>query len=83
MALIEEERILNETVDLSFKYKWKGTGYWGDEDQHIVDVPSEHVRESFGEVVEAKKEKTEKLISPIIAKKSDMLKNFKSNIPGM
>jgi hypothetical protein len=83
MALIEEERILNETVDLSFKFKWKGTGYWGDEDQHIIDVPSEHVRESFGEVVEAKKEKTEKLISPIITKKSDMLKNFKSNIPGM
>jgi anaerobic magnesium-protoporphyrin IX monomethyl ester cyclase len=83
MALIEEERILNETVDLSFKYKWKGTGYWGDEDQHVIDVPSEHVRESFGEVIEAKKEKTEKLISPIITKKSDMLKNFKSNIPGM
>jgi hypothetical protein len=83
MALLAEERILNETIDFSFKYKWKGTGYWGNADQHIIDVPSEHIRETFGEAVVVKEEKAEKLISPIITKKSDMLKNFKSNIPGM
>jgi hypothetical protein len=80
MALLAEEEHLNKTVDLSFKHKWKGTGYWGNVDEHIVDVPDEHVRETFGESIEVKQEK---LISPIIDKKDQMLKNFKSNIPGM
>lgn len=42
MALLAEEKILNETIDFSFKYDWKGTGDWSNAEQYHVAVPDKH-----------------------------------------
>ena len=36
--LLEEEKLLNETIDFSFHLKWKGQGNWSNVDKYRVDV---------------------------------------------
>lgn len=39
--LLEEERILNETTDFSFSYKFKESGSWNDYSQYRIEVPNQ------------------------------------------
>lgn len=39
--LLEEERILNETINFSFNYKFKETGSWSDYSQYTIEVPNQ------------------------------------------
>ena len=43
MALLTEERHLNETIDFSFNYAWEGSGDWGDSDKYQIEVPNKNV----------------------------------------
>ena len=40
--LIDEERMLNTTIDFTFNHKWAGCGYWGNDKDYIVAVPDKH-----------------------------------------
>jgi len=46
MALLEEERMLNETIDFSFEHAWEGDGYWGDSKQYEIAVPNKSIADS-------------------------------------
>jgi hypothetical protein len=37
--LLKEEEHLNKTIDFSFKYRYQGTGNWGDQSQYEISVP--------------------------------------------
>ena len=39
--LLNEEKMLNETIDFSFTYRYQGTGDWGNAEVYAIDVPSE------------------------------------------
>lgn len=47
--LLEEEKILNETIDFSFKYRYKGKGDWGNHKKYSVDVPNQMRAEAIPE----------------------------------
>lgn len=47
--LLEEERILNETIDFSFKYRYKGKGDWGNHKEYSVSVPDQMRAEAIPE----------------------------------
>ena len=39
--LLNEEAMLNSTMDFSFTYRYQGTGDWGDTSQYAIEVPNE------------------------------------------
>jgi hypothetical protein len=42
MALLAEEKLLNETIDFTFEHKWEGTGNWNDSKQYEIAVPDKY-----------------------------------------
>ena len=40
--LLNEEFFLNQTVQWSFNWKWKGRGDWSDSKQYEIDIPSKY-----------------------------------------
>lgn len=42
MALLEEERMLNSTIDFTFEHTWEDSGYWGDSEKYQIAVPSKN-----------------------------------------
>jgi len=40
--LLEEEKIMNATLDFSFEYRYQGTGHWGKNQNFDVEVAKKH-----------------------------------------
>lgn len=45
--LFNEESVLNETIDWTFKYCWSGTGTWSDAKQYEIPVPANEFKITF------------------------------------
>ena len=57
MWLLEEERIMNETIDFTFEGRWEGEGDWSNYQKYAIPVPDRETWKKPKEVVAEAKEK--------------------------
>jgi hypothetical protein len=70
-VLLEEERILNNTIDFTFQYRYRGQGHWGNFKEYEVEVPNISKMEAIPE----KTAMHSNVIIPISS-----IKNIKENV---
>ena len=70
-VLLEEERILNNTIDFTFKYRYRGQGHWGNFKEYEVEVPNISKMEAIPE----KAAMHSNVVIPISS-----IKNIKENV---